>query len=915
MKIIQELAIAAVLLVAGATAASATPVQAENYTAMSGVAVETCGDTGGGQDVGFIDPNDWMDYAQTIATAGTYRLDLRVSSPYSGQSIQVKVGSTLLATVAVPNTGAWQTYQTVSVNIPLAAGAQTLRLTTVTGEWNINWFELTYVGTGQQIEAENYTAMSGIAVENTGDVGGGQDVGWVDAGDWMDYAISPASSGSYQLSVRVASPNATSSTSLQVKSTVLATITIPNTGSWQVYQTVTATVSLNGGPQTLRITTTTGGWNLNWFSFTPGGQTTGVHIPITEDMVTNELGVRDDRGSFLNLFDEQSGLTTAAPTNTPVTDWRVGGSSWFFPAGLVIDLGQQYDITNIYWYDGAQMVNNGTDYEVKGGGLSVDTGTPFHWTSLFSQNLANDARWHNHPTTIRTRYIHINKLSTTTYSWTDTSSGTTYTGFAADAPLLELAIYGNPVGSPPPPPTNRHTPLNITMDQMIGGVSWWFGDPSTFSAVGITRAYHELWRTGSNNLTDPLDFPDYDAFYSHSTASSQIYPCIQGNFQNTLDKPTYGGDPLDPASYKIHADNMWQWAAHYGHNNAISASQIREPSWATPVAHLGYLNYIEDWNEPDQWWSSSASSFFTPYQLAAMLSADYDGNQSKLGTTFGVKNADPSMKLAMAGLAEFSPDYPKAIQLWANEYRSGSFPADVLNFHHYDQNPAKNQGASPESDNLLGILQSLTRYRNYFQPGKEVWLSEFGWDVDGGSTQQAMTHTQWPNNGYDSEELQGEWMLRAFLIGAKAGVDRMMNYTVEDAGGAWGTYNTCGMIDLSGNKRKSWFYVSTMRSLLTGTLYAGEVSSGNPNVYIYKFKSATGNSGVYAIWCPTSNGTTVSQYKLTFSGSPTTASEVTLASGSTTGVTTALTIQSNSVKIDVSERPVFVVVNAITVSP
>src|SRR5206468_4713338 len=54
----------------------------------------------------------------------------------------------VLATVNVPNTGGWQTYQTVSAQVNLTAGLQTLRLQSVAvTSWNINWWELNQSGT------------------------------------------------------------------------------------------------------------------------------------------------------------------------------------------------------------------------------------------------------------------------------------------------------------------------------------------------------------------------------------------------------------------------------------------------------------------------------------------------------------------------------------------------------------------------------------------------------------------------------------------------------------------------------------------------------------------------------------------------------------------------------------------------
>ena len=169
-------------------AAASSPssrIEAENYTLMSGVVKENTSDAGGGQNVGYIDYGDWMDYNVNVSSAGTYAINLRIASPSGGQ-LQIKNSAgTVLATVSIPNTGGWQNWQTVSANISLAAGVQTIRVYSTSNGWNFNWLE---IGTGSaasattRIEAENYGEMSGVQKENTSDAGGGQNVGYIDYG-------------------------------------------------------------------------------------------------------------------------------------------------------------------------------------------------------------------------------------------------------------------------------------------------------------------------------------------------------------------------------------------------------------------------------------------------------------------------------------------------------------------------------------------------------------------------------------------------------------------------------------------------------------------------------------------------------------------------------------------------------------
>jgi hypothetical protein len=123
----------------------------------------------------------------------------------------------------------------------------------------------------QTIQAESYSAMAGVQTEGTSDAGGGLNVGWIDTGDWMSYAsINIPASGSYRVEYRVASPNSNGQLSLDLNggASVLGYMTIPNTGGWQNWTTVSHTVNLNAGTYNFGIYAQTGGWNINWWRIT-----------------------------------------------------------------------------------------------------------------------------------------------------------------------------------------------------------------------------------------------------------------------------------------------------------------------------------------------------------------------------------------------------------------------------------------------------------------------------------------------------------------------------------------------------------------------------------------------------------------------------------------------------------------------
>ena len=145
----------------GSAAAIPGTVQAENYdtggqgvaynvTSVNGTAnayrsdgvdLETTSDTGAGYDLGWTASGQWFKYTVNVATAGTHTVSFRVAAPSAATDafhLSNASGTSLSGTVNVPATGGWQTWTTVTANVTLPAGVQTLALHQDNGGWNIN---------------------------------------------------------------------------------------------------------------------------------------------------------------------------------------------------------------------------------------------------------------------------------------------------------------------------------------------------------------------------------------------------------------------------------------------------------------------------------------------------------------------------------------------------------------------------------------------------------------------------------------------------------------------------------------------------------------------------------------------------------------------------------------------------------
>lgn len=119
------------------------------YRPGEAISIETCSDAGGGYDVGNLNPGDWLNYTVDIAAARKYTLNARVAIAVGGGVFHLAVdGRRVTPPISVPETGGWQTWQTLTVpNVDLPAGTHTLQLVIDSGGFyntvgNLNWISL-----------------------------------------------------------------------------------------------------------------------------------------------------------------------------------------------------------------------------------------------------------------------------------------------------------------------------------------------------------------------------------------------------------------------------------------------------------------------------------------------------------------------------------------------------------------------------------------------------------------------------------------------------------------------------------------------------------------------------------------------------------------------------------------------------
>lgn len=491
-------------------------------------------------------------------------------------------------------------------------------------------------------------------------------------------------------------------------------------------------------------------------------------IKIEKSQITDE-NIFQIKDSFITkaeiLLDEQNKvpltpreMTKEETENLNDTVWKPITRGEFKSIDCYIDLKTTYKITHIAFYDTYGSPE-----------IEFLQGSPFHWSSISKQKQNTFKQW---------KCIQVKDVQT---QYLQIKSNEYATGIA------EIAIYGYQIGEDPKQEEEKPITkpnFGITIDQAIGANGFIDDRLSELKALGHVREYHNLRWTIDNKLEQNRFNPSYGGKWNFDNYYKMLHennieaiPCIQGTAKCLLsqdyinqNKVSYnekakdiGTDSYLPSSYKTHASTMFQYAARYG-SQKVEESKLLLASDQEKVSGLGYIQYYENNNEPDKNWEGT-QSYYSPYELAAMCSADYDGHEGSMGDTYGIKNADPNAKLVMGGLCNGNIQYLDLMKLWFENNRADKKLAfDVINFHTYCGKEA------PEENGFKQRCEKIVNWRNVNAPDKEVWLTEFGWDTNTSSPHAAPT-----------QETQGDWLVRSYLLSFAAGIDRSSMYMLRDA--------------------------------------------------------------------------------------------------------------------------------------
>ncbi len=118
-------------------------IEAESYDSQSGVIRDNSDVASGGQYVGWIDTDDYMEYILYVPETADYTATFRVASESAAGQIKL-YGKLIIpyTTIDLPVTGDWQTWTSVTTNsFSLPSGVYTFKVRASIGGFNLDYFE------------------------------------------------------------------------------------------------------------------------------------------------------------------------------------------------------------------------------------------------------------------------------------------------------------------------------------------------------------------------------------------------------------------------------------------------------------------------------------------------------------------------------------------------------------------------------------------------------------------------------------------------------------------------------------------------------------------------------------------------------------------------------------------------------
>ncbi|MGB5981684.1 MAG: glycosyl hydrolase [Nonlabens sp.] len=207
---------------------------------------------------------------------------------------------------------------------------------------NISYYD---ASTNNEGDFRTTESVDALTVNNEGDT-----VGWISAGEWMEYTVDVQNTGCYDLTFRYASGNSSGGGPFFFEldnQQVSPNIAVAGTGDWNVWSIENTTINLTQGVHVLRVFFENGEFNLGrmTFAYNPAGcippQTIGLPFDFeTAPTSTDFTDFDGGTGTVIPLVAPQANNN---PSSNAAMIVRDGGMTW---AGSYLNLDGTLDFSN-----------------------------------------------------------------------------------------------------------------------------------------------------------------------------------------------------------------------------------------------------------------------------------------------------------------------------------------------------------------------------------------------------------------------------------------------------------------------------------------------------------------------------------------------------------------------------------------
>jgi hypothetical protein len=214
----------------------------------------------------------------------------------------------------------------------------------------------------------------------------------------------------------------------------------------------------------------------------------------------------------------------------------------------------------------------------------------------------------------------------------------------------------------------------------------------------------------------------------------------------------------------------------------------------------------------------------------------------------GLRQGDPKLRISTcATVTGASEKYAKSLACV-----KGLDPLyDIINLHTYafaEQYPTwrRSYPEDPTIEYLTPVKDTIA-WRNANAPGKEIWITEFGWDASTKPPPRTGDFSKWMSS---TDTQQAQYLVRSFLVFSGMDVDRAYIYFFNDSDEP----QLHGSSGITRNfvPKPAFHAVAHLHGALGDYRFARAVVRQEGRVYAFEYRRA-GNDRerVWVVWSPT----------------------------------------------------------------